>query len=225
MELTKENTTVIEDLIKNLNSYRKDLDKLKFLDLQPKDVTAEIARVLGCENLSEPLLYELTEIKNSWATDPVVFEALHREFNFSVDAAASDDNHKCELYFTKEDNALAENWSECMEAEGVSKTVWINPPYGKGLIQLFMEKCVEQKALGVTSVLLVPATLDAQWLPLEDVSEIRMVTRGRLAFIHPLTGKKISGNNKGSMFVIFRPNENELKWSHVDRAELLRLGS
>lgn len=128
------------------------------------------------------------DMKNSWGTDPVIFEALNKEFNFALDAAANDNNHKCSFYFTKEDNALEIDWSHHLEDYGM-RPVWINPPYGKGFIKEFMNKCIEQKEKGVTSVLLVPATLDAQWLPINEISEIRIVTGGRLSFYHPITGK------------------------------------
>lgn len=163
------------------------------------------------------------DMKNSWGTDPVIFEAMNKEFNFALDAAANDNNHKCSFYFTKEDNALEIDWSHHLEDYGM-RPVWINPPYGKGFIKEFMNKCIEQKEKGVTSVLLVPATLDAQWLPINEISEIRIVTGGRLSFYHPINGKKVNGNTKGSMFVIFRPSKMPCVVRMIDRNELLALG-
>ena len=165
------------------------------------------------------------DIKNSWGTDPVIFNAMNKEFNFSLDAAANDDNHKCDWYLTKEDDSLSVDWSYHLDDYSMRPSVWINPPYGKGFIKKFMQKCIEQKAKGVTSVLLVPATLDAQWLPINDISEIRIVTGGRLSFYHPINGKKINGNTKGSMFVIFRPSKIPCFIRMVDRNELINQGT
>lgn len=168
------------------------------------------------------------DMKNSWGTDPVIFNAMNKEFNFSLDAAANDDNHKCEAYLTKEDDALKCDWSKIelgLHNRRLVKSVWINPPYGKGFIKQFMNKCIEQKGKGVTSVLLVPATLDAQWLPINEISEIRIVTGGRLSFYHPITGKKVNGNTKGSMFVIFRPSKMPCAVRMIDRNELIDLGT
>lgn len=162
------------------------------------------------------------DMKNSWGTDPDIFNALDKEFGFDLDAAANNNNHKCSRYLTKEDDAFTVDWSLYY---GGAKTAWVNPPYGRGLIKKFMQKCIEQKEKGVTSVLLVPATLDAQWLPISDISEIRMITGGRLSFYHPLTGKKVAGNTKGSMFVIFRPSKMPCTMRMVDRNELIKLGS
>ncbi len=187
----------------------------------------EEQRELGTKDIISSDLSQ--DLKNSWATDPLIFNAMNKEFKFGLDAAANDKNHKVPFYFTKEDDALKLDWSQelnqAVDTNGFgSDTVWINPPYGKGYIKLFMQKCIEQKQLGVTSVLLVPATLDAQWLPIADISEIRIVTGGRLSFINPVDGTKVNGNTKGSMFVIFRPSKMPCNITMVDRNELLVLG-
>lgn len=164
------------------------------------------------------------DLKNSWATDPCIFRAMDKEFNFALDAAANDINHKCEFYFTKEDDALSIDWSSHL-SDFNNRAVWINPPYGHGFIKKFMQKCIQQKEFGVTSVLLVPATLDAQWLPISEISEIRIVTGGRLSFYDPINHKKINGNTKGSMFVIFRPSKMPCTIRLIDRNELLAIGA
>jgi phage N-6-adenine-methyltransferase len=171
------------------------------------------------------------DMKNSWGTDPVIFNALNKEFNFALDAAASDTNYLVPNYLTKEDDALNVDWFDYIKLDDARLnkrdpyTVFINPPYGKGYIKRFFNKAIEQKAKGVTSVFLVPATLDAQWLPINSISEIRIITGGRLSFYHPITGKKVNGNTKGSMFVIFRPSTMPLSIRLVARDELLELGT
>lgn len=170
------------------------------------------------------------EMKNSWSTDPVVFNALNKEFRFNLDAAASDTNHKVDNYLTKDDDALNVDWYlHIIEYKNINYvdnlTVWVNPPYGRGYIKRFMEKAIKEKAKGVTTVLLVPATLDAQWLPINEISEIRIITGGRLSFYNPETNKKVNGNTKGSMFVIFRPSKMPCSVRLIDRDELLDLGS
>ncbi len=162
-------------------------------------------------------------LKNSWGTDQLVVDALDDEFHFDLDAAANHKNKKFNQYLTKEGDALTIDWSlvRRLGGEGYVKSVWINPPYGRGFIKAFMNKCIEQKSKGVTSVMLVPATLDAQWLPIADISEIRIITGGRLSFYHPITNKKVNGNTKGSMFVIFRPSKIPLNIRLIDRNELL----
>lgn len=184
--------------------------------------------------MSDIISSELDEdMKNSWGTDPVIFNALNKEFNFSLDAAANDQNHKVPNYLTKEDDALSLDWLEIINSynkllcntSAFTKNVWVNPPYGKGFIKKFMQKAIEEKAKGVTTVLLVPATLDAQWLPIDEISEIRIVTGGRLSFYHPINGTKVNGNTKGSMFVIFRPSKMPCVIRMVDRNELIKDGT
>ena len=47
---------------------------------------------------------------DQWATPPAVFEQLDSEFHFNLDPCADAGNHKCEKYFTKEDDGLAQSW-------------------------------------------------------------------------------------------------------------------
>ena len=44
------------------------------------------------------------------ATPPELFAALDAVHHFSLDAAATDENAKCPLYFTKREDALSKNW-------------------------------------------------------------------------------------------------------------------
>lgn len=47
---------------------------------------------------------------DEWATPIDFFEALDHEFHFDIDVCATADNHKCEKYFTYEDDGLKQNW-------------------------------------------------------------------------------------------------------------------
>ena len=47
---------------------------------------------------------------DEWATPDNIFKELNSEFNFNLDACATQDNHKCPKFFTKEDDGLAQNW-------------------------------------------------------------------------------------------------------------------
>lgn len=51
-----------------------------------------------------------TSNSDEWNTPQAFFDSLDAEFNFDLDAAASDDNHKCMLYYTKEQNGLKQEW-------------------------------------------------------------------------------------------------------------------
>ena len=77
----------------------------------------------------------------------------------------------------------------------------------------------------IVSPLIIVPLRTLQWLPINEISEIRIVTGGRLSFYHPITGKKVNGNTKGSMFVIFRPSKMPCVVRMIDRNELIELGT
>ena len=60
-----------------------------------------------------------------WGTPQEFFDSLDKVFNFTLDPCATDLNHKCNKYFTEEDNGLSQDWQ--------GHTVFVNPPYGRGL--------------------------------------------------------------------------------------------
>ena len=47
---------------------------------------------------------------DEWATPQSFFDELDKEFHFDLDAAASEENHKCSRYFTMQDDGLTQNW-------------------------------------------------------------------------------------------------------------------
>lgn len=49
------------------------------------------------------------------------FAPLNERFRFTVDAAASAENHRLERFWTREDDALARDWA--------GERVWCNPPH------------------------------------------------------------------------------------------------
>ena len=143
-----------------------------------------LPRELGCRRFksSHPdhpsLLYMvqkalLTSEKHCWQTPVEVFVPLHQEFSFTIDAAASDTNALLPRYWTREQNAILQDWS--------GERVWCNPPYGVEQ-KRFVLKAAEGRA--DISVLLLPARPDtAIW---QDTilphAEIRFI-RGRIRFV------------------------------------------
>lgn len=143
------------------------------------------------------------DIRDLWQTPPQIYNALNEEFHFSVDLAASSVNRLHENYVTAEMDTLKINWVGMFgHAWG-----WMNPPYSD--IGLFVRKVAEQQAEGFGTVMLVPADTSVGWFTeaLAVVSEVRLITGGRLSFIRADTGKPVNGNNKGSMLLIFRSGE------------------
>lgn len=95
----------------------------------------------------------LTSNTDDWGTPQWLFDKYNEQFNFDIDVCASPHNHKCNQYFTKEDDGLKMEW------EG---RCWCNPPYGRQ-IGLWMEKAYKSSIMGATVVCLVPARTDTKW--------------------------------------------------------------
>ena len=111
--------------------------------------------------------------RTDWRTPQDFFDLLHKEFQFTVDAAATPENAMLPRYWTKADDALTQDWS--------GERVWCNPPYGAEA-RPFIEKAAMYEA--EIAVLLVPARPDtAVWQEVifPMAREIRFV-RGRLRF-------------------------------------------
>ena len=47
---------------------------------------------------------------DEWATPQELFDELDREFHFTLDPCATEENHKCEKYFTKEEDGCKKSW-------------------------------------------------------------------------------------------------------------------
>tara|TARA_R110001592_G_scaffold95437_6_gene274980 strand:- start:384 stop:929 length:546 start_codon:yes stop_codon:yes gene_type:complete len=163
---------------------------------------------------------------DSWATPKVIYNALDREFNFCADMAASEENHKHDIYWTEKcaPNSLQMNWRDSLYQMPItSPWVWINPPYSD--ISPWVDKAIEAQLQGVGSVMLVMADPSVKWFAkaAKYATEIRFVTNGRIAFLE--NGKPKSGNNKGSVFFIFAPKLiGQVRTTYVTRRELLELG-
>lgn len=125
-----------------------------------------------------------------WATPDVLFDALNKEFGFTLDVCSDGANAKCAKFFTPEQDGILQPWSGA---------VWCNPPYGNRIAE-WLHKAIVEKSNGVTSVFLLPARTDTKWFHeyILGKAEIRFI-KGRLKF----GGAKNSGPFP-SMIVIYK---------------------
>ena len=110
-----------------------------------------------------------------WFTLRDFFNQLNDGFHFTLDPCATPENAKCEVFYTKEDEGLIQDWDKHI--------AFCNPPYGKTM-RMWARKCYEASLAGATVVLLAHARTDTVWF--HDwvygmAAEIRFV-RGRLKF-------------------------------------------
>ncbi|MEP9084271.1 phage N-6-adenine-methyltransferase (plasmid) [Enterobacter hormaechei] len=161
--------------------------------------------------------------RDLWRTPPALFASLDAEFCFQLDAAAAPLNALCRKFITSEQNTLETPWADYLNVPGY---VWLNPPYSD--ITPFVKKAAAESANQIGTVMLVPADTSVGWFKeaIQTASEVRFITAGRLAFINPVTGKPVSGNNKGSMLIIWRPYpRTHCHFATVDRDELMAFGA
>ena len=116
----------------------------------------------------------MTSNSAEWATPIAFYDELNKEFGFTLDPCSTAENHKCDKYYTKEDDGLSKDWS--------GEIVFCNPPYGRELPK-WVEKCHIESQRGTTVVMLIPARTDTSYFHdyIYGKHEIRFV-RGRLYF-------------------------------------------
>ena len=85
-------------------------------------------------------------------TPPDIWDALTKEFNFTVDVCASEQNHLLPRYYTKENSALTKDWT--------GEIAYIHPLFD-GKIGNFVEKAFHTKNL--TAVFLLPASTHTKY--------------------------------------------------------------
>lgn len=161
--------------------------------------------------------------RDLWRTPPALFACLNAEFCFQLDAAAAAHNALCRKFITAEQNTLEMPWADYLSIPGY---VWLNPPYSD--ITPFVKKAATESTNQIGTVMLVPADTSVGWFKeaIQTASEVRFITAGRLAFINPVTGKPVSGNNKGSMLIIWHPYpRTHCHFSTVERDALMNFGA
>ena len=88
-----------------------------------------------------------------YATPWNLFNKLNEEFGFTLDVCADSVNHKCDNYYTKEQDSLSKEWN------GVC---WMNPPY-KDMKKWVIKAYEESRKDDTTVVCLIPARTNTNW--------------------------------------------------------------
>ncbi len=109
-----------------------------------------------------------------WPTPKWLFDALDKEFGFTLDPCSTHTNAKCQKHYTREDNGLLKSWSD--------EVVFMNPPYGDAIASWMAKAHGAAMHEGATVVCLVPSRTDTAWWHRFSMKhEIRFL-RGRLKF-------------------------------------------
>lgn len=144
-----------------------------------------------CQSLaalrSQPA-HELKEVGDQWRTPDLLFWGINALFGpLVLDLFADADNAKCPTWYTAEDNALTQDWSERLAELGGAG--YGNPPYSRsqyhekqaitGMTHI-MKYAAAQREKGGRYVFLIKAAPSETWWP-EDADHIVFI-RGRIGF-------------------------------------------
>tara|TARA_R100000781_G_scaffold97352_1_gene61190 strand:- start:54 stop:542 length:489 start_codon:yes stop_codon:yes gene_type:complete len=128
-------------------------------------------------------------LQNKYIRTPkIIWDQLIKEFNFTVDLCASDKNHLLPKYYTKENNALLQNWD--------NEIAYCHPIFDVN-IPKFITKAFEHNCL---TVFLLPSSTNAKYFhnyfwdnknhKVKKNVEIRFLTADRIRY------KFLTENNK-----------------------------
>jgi phage N-6-adenine-methyltransferase len=126
------------------------------------------------------------------------FGPLNVRFGFTVDAAASAANAKCERFWTVADDGLAQPWA--------GERVWCNPPYSHPNIGRWIRKAWAEGDAALIVMLLPANRTEQTWWqaavePFRDRPDGYLRTEflpGRMRFIQP--GQLVIGANERPPF-------------------------
>jgi len=142
--------------------------------------------------------------KEFYETDPEFYDCCNAEFHFGLDAAADKNNAKCKAFISKEQDAIGVDWLEKCPATMLGKSIWLNPPYSRGLINEFLRKCLDASQRGATVVVLLHTCTDTKYWQdyvWDKAAEVRHI-RGRLRFWFDKTGNT---SDLPHSLVVYRP--------------------
>jgi len=159
------------------------------------------------------------DVRSTWSTPSWLYDYLNQKQGpFTLDAAASAENAKCEKFFTKEDDALSLEWP-------AKEKIWLNPPFSDP--RPWILKAIESGNAGSTVCVVLPDDISTKWfrMAVDGAAEMYGLVSdgyntGRVGYIHPVTGEAVKGNPKGTFIFIFRRHTAPLKTTWLSRHEM-----
>ncbi len=157
-------------------------------------------KFVGCdidERCVEIGYERLSEANSEWSSSEKLFRLLDREFHFTLDVAASEENAKCQRYFTIKDNGLRKRWGK--------HTCFCNCPYDKIELAKWVRKAFNESKKGATVVMLLPSRTHAEWFHKYCVAsaELRFVKNWL-----PFKGRGKT-TTQSCLIAIFRPGQKQ----------------
>ncbi|KFK93606.1 methyltransferase [Serratia sp. Ag1] len=135
--------------------------------------------------------HELKEIGDQWRTPDPLFWGINAMFGpLVLDLFSDGENSKCPAFYTAEDNALTQDWSE--KLADLHGAAFGNPPYSRAQqhegqyitgMTYIMAHTMAMRERGGRYVFLIKAATSETWWP-EDADHIAFI-RGRIGFDVP----------------------------------------
>lgn len=134
--------------------------------------------------------------KQDWATPWVIFNSLHADYGFSVDACAGRRNAKLPRYWSVIHDGLKQPWR--------GERVFCNPPFGA--IADWLTRGYEARDTAF-SLFLVPANVETEWFHSLAVHADKHVFVRRVSYDPPpdLAPSEVSSPSFASMCVMYGP--------------------
>lgn len=193
-----------------------------------------------CQALAElrsKSAHELKEVGDQWCTPDNIFWGINAMFGpLVLDLFSDGENAKCAEYYTAEDNALAQDWSERLA--GLNGVAFGNPPYSRATqhedqyitgMRYIMQHASAMREKGGRYVFLIKAATSEVWWP-EDADHVAFI-RGRIGFdlpswFVPADEKQIpSGAFFAGAVAVFDKNWRGPAMSYISRKDLESRGN
>lgn len=143
---------------------------------------------------------------DSWFTPSIYVSAARKVLDNKIgldpfSSIEADEVVMAKKHFNVKDDAFTQDWKTPRNA----RTVWMNPPYSRGLIEHSVNKFIEEwlKKRFDRAIVLVNNSTDTRWWKkLMANSAAVCLTHHRISFITK-DGKSVSGNTRGQAFFLF----------------------
>lgn len=188
-----------------------------------------------CESLTalrNASSHYLKEVGDQWRTPDPLFWGINAMFGpLMLDLFADDSNAKCPVWYTAEDNALTQDWSEMLDSIGGA--AFGNPPYSRSQyhekqaitsMTHIMNYAAAQREKGGRYVFLVKSATSETWWP-EDADHVCFI-RGRIGFDLPVWFKPSNDKQRptsaffAGAIAVFDKTWRGEKFSYINRTEL-----
>ncbi|MEM7927368.1 phage N-6-adenine-methyltransferase [Morganella morganii] len=210
----------------------------RILAALPQEETPDLRSdyVIELEELRNKPAHMLKEVGDQWRSPDPLYWGINAKFGpFTLDLFTDGQNSKCPDYYTAEDNALTQDWSEKLKELGGA--AYGNPPYSRatyhgkqavtGMVHI-MEYAKSMREKGGRYVFLLKAATSETWWP-EWADHVAFI-RGRIGFDLPdwfvpaNEKQKPSGAFFAGAVVILDKDWQGDKISYISRDELIATG-